>query len=733
MDLAWLPLLRAPSPMKSQFGWKFESDIDGLDPYVIWGYATDFSGFGDGTKPVTLPLLIEYDSEPHMTAQSAAQPASERTALLSRLRHELRNLAEQRAHGNSVEQEQSRSEEAMQRNRAKQLVVTPLLDRLLKEWGATVPEVYLRQIANTKAHRYTLTAQVSPQFILFFGKPWTFPGSPPIQVRALLSMPRAAAAQIRESKILQSQVGQPQQPAPVRAPCIAIIDDGCPFAHGNLRYWDNVHGQWKSRVRFLWDQSGEASGTAWRVPQPMGYGVELAQDDVDGYLTPRTSSNGELDEDGCYADAGYGAVQARWTHGSVVTDLAAGAPNPVATPGTAAAADLASAAPIIFVQLPRSAVDDPTGGGLHRYVIDALRYIDARTSDATVNPETKCPVVINLSYGTFAGPHDGTSPVEVAIDDFLEQRPDCAVMVAAGNAYDAEIHAQVRIRSEGSKALRWSVAPDDKTHSFMEVWLPPTDEFGQPTALAVRLIPPAGLGPVSPLVTIGTSWFGFPAPGTAGPAICGIVYPTSTPQGKYGTMALLCVAGTQGSGNLAPAGIWTVEICNQGSGTVEIDAWIERDDPSFQGRGKQSRFDDPDLDYVTPKNTLGSYSHAVHAVVVGGYLDAQSLNRPPAEYSSSGPGRLGHGRSGPDVATVSEESLTEHGLRAAGTRTGDTVRLKGTSVANPVAARRLFNELLNGNPPPADLQKGLRDKADQRNPYTEGPERVGAGRLRKLP
>ena len=65
-------------------------------------------------------------------------------------------------------------------------------------------------------------------------------------------------------------------------------------------------------------------------------------------------------------------------------------------------------------------------------VADALRYIGERAGES--------PCVVNISLGDTLGPHDGTSPVEQFIDDFVG-RPGRAVVVSAGNDNDAGKHA----------------------------------------------------------------------------------------------------------------------------------------------------------------------------------------------------------------------------------------------------------------------------------------------------
>ena len=45
------------------------------------------------------------------------------------------------------------------------------------------------------------------------------------------------------------------------------------------------------------------------------------------------------------------------------------------------------------------------------------------------------PLAVNISYGTFAGPHDGSSLLESALDELLAMgRKNFAIVLAAGNA-----------------------------------------------------------------------------------------------------------------------------------------------------------------------------------------------------------------------------------------------------------------------------------------------------------
>src|SRR5262249_45440207 len=155
------------------------------------------------------------------------------------------------------------------------------------------------------------------------------------------------------------------------------------------------------------------------------------------------------------------------------------------------------------------------------------------------------------------------------------------VIVAAGNAYGERVHARMSIPAGSFKQLRWSIAPDDPTDSYMEVWLPPQDDDGHAPVVAVRLVPPPSLVPAPPLAGAGESWFGVPT-GTQLAPVCSVVHPTKAPNGKIGSMVLVTVGPTHADAApaaSAPVGTWIVEIHNQGAAPLTAHAWIERDDP----------------------------------------------------------------------------------------------------------------------------------------------------------
>ena len=204
---------------------------------------------------------------------------------------------------------------------------------------------------------------------------------------------------------------------------VGVIDEGFAFAHERFREPD----QPKTRIEAFWDQ-----GEGWSAPNPAGgrrgqlnvlttvpYGTQLLRSEIDSLLK-NTSAAGRVDEDRVYGAAGYRGAERRASHGTHVLDLAAGY-------GPGDAAPDAGPPRIVCVALPRRTTGDTSGLSLGVYVLDALRYILDR-ADRLVPGAS---VVVNLSYGNIAGPHDGTSMLEQAMDELIALRRGRAAPAAS--------------------------------------------------------------------------------------------------------------------------------------------------------------------------------------------------------------------------------------------------------------------------------------------------------------
>lgn len=199
-----------------------------------------------------------------------------------------------------------------------------------------------------------------------------------------------------------------------RGAIVLIFDTGIDWRHHDFRLPNDTT---KTRIIAIWDQTlppnrdiGEAT------PIGFTYGVEYTkahiEDEIDG-----TPSNFVRSRD----------INGHGTH---VAGTAVG--NGLALQGKYRG--MAPEADILIVK----------GGDVsfpRDNQINALAYAAAKATK---------PIVVNMSIGGHSGPHDGTLPTEVAVDDFVKS-PGRAVVISAGNDGDRAIHI------DGSLALGASV------------------------------------------------------------------------------------------------------------------------------------------------------------------------------------------------------------------------------------------------------------------------------------
>jgi hypothetical protein len=418
----------------------------------------------------------------------------------------------------------------------------------------------------------------------------------------------------------------------------------------------------------------------------------------------------------------FHALDTPESHGTFVLDLAAG-PMPLpsrvanlppgfnAPPSWQPADDDASRCPVVAVQLDYGTVQDTSGGSMNVGVLDALLYILSRCDAAA-------EITVNISFGTLAGPHDGTSVLEAAMDQLVAlYEGRLRLVLAAGNGYQSRTHANIPLSAarkppapwRRKATLAWQVQPDDRTQSFLELWLPPGAHD-----VEIEITPP-GRAPLPPL-RLGESrmWTD-----DAQQPCCALIYPRSVATGDNGTCALLALSRTfsfQPGAVTAPAGRWRVKLSTS-SGEAVVDAYIERDDIVNGARNgaRQSHFEDED--YVlgaavdSPSDpTLIRRSGSFNSIATGARTVSAGATRmshttavpgvPDPEWALYSPRKPDPDRSRPERPGVvkvpraegfGDENPALQGVTAAGSRSGALVRLRGTSAASPQVTRRLVN------------------------------------------
>jgi hypothetical protein len=570
----------------------------------------------------------------------------------------------------------------------------------------------------------------------------------------------------------ENQGGEATQPSPERQHSVGeyksrkgspvvmgIIDEGIAFANQRFRI-----GPGDSRVKYAWIQDGRAGG---QVP----YGLELTKAGIDKSLR-ECMSGGQVDEDLFYSKTGvvdfgqaaHKATARRAGHGTHVMDLACGYDE-----GASPTSEGKDLRPIVCVKLPTVTVADTSGLGLEYYVLDGVDYILRKARDIAAEYECgELPVVINFSSGILAGPRDGTHPIELAIDARIERRMATAptdVVLPSGNSRLARLHARVVLppgngKNEETKKLEFRVLPDDRTCSYLEIWLPTREDTWTDDWMEITLKPPGG--EMSEALVAGAGKRAIEWAPHDDVVLCKVYYEFIGPptnRGRY-LIALLPSALPDSSQRLAPFGTWTIQFKNRMKEKIDVEASIQWDDRplGYPQNGRQSyfiddryqRFDeisgrDVEKDNESPIKRDGSINAIAtgsRTIVVGGCLGGTGSR--PVKYSSGGPkppaDRVAKAvdheepddleRKGPDALARSDESYVHQGILAAGTRSGSQVVMNGTSVAAPQVARQIAEIRAAGITRPG--REIVMTLGKRLNPLGKGkppsPERVGSGR-----
>lgn len=548
----------------------------------------------------------------------------------------------------------------------------------------------------------------------------------------------------------------------------AIIDDGIAFANQRFRDRGGL-----TRFHGLWLQDGAGS-----TKNSLPYGAELTKAQIDSALS--AGSGGRVDEVAVYRDLGLidfaapgrKAAALRRTHGTAVLDLFAGAePH-----------DDTGKHPLIGVQLPLAVTQDSSGSSLTSYVIDGIDYILDR-AQALVGPDVALPrIVINLSYGTIAGSHDGTGALEMAMEERISASGGkLQIVLPSGNSQLSRCHAAMTFSGKAQTTrsnagepgtsrhdLFWRVMPDDRTPSFLEIWLPcaaadagPKDD--EKPRLSLRITAPDGIA-VSDWLD-DASGAATDLTDAEGNVIATAAYhaiPSPTARGLY-LVALQPTARLAGRGMNGPnrrptaSGVWTVSLRNHRLPKAAlVQAWIQRDDSiyGYPQRGRQGYFDHPDYQVYTPqgfvrdedpktpeagadslvkrRSLVSPMASGPQSIVAGGYIGNTGRS---VHYSAAGPltppcrEEAGPDTDVPDAAATTDDSLVHAGVPAAGTWSGSVVIINGTSMAAPQVARWLAEQW-----PQKGTKQGLRAAAAKQDaaahhPDDRYPDRRGAGRL----
>ena len=173
--------------------------------------------------------------------------------------------------------------------------------------------------------------------------------------------------------------------------------------------------------------------------------------------------------------------------------------------------------PIIAVQLPAQVAENRSDTWLPQSLKRALDWILVKADELSAElsvprssdgKSRRLPLIVNGSFASMAGPQDGYSDVEERITQFLKTyrgngpKDLCTFVLSAGNSFQLRTAAEMDIPARGSGEISWRVLPDDKTPSFVQIWLPEgvgvQAKDKKPQQVKVSLVPPRD-APDSPL------------------------------------------------------------------------------------------------------------------------------------------------------------------------------------------------------------------------------------------
>lgn len=543
----------------------------------------------------------------------------------------------------------------------------------------------------------------------------------------------------------------PKAQSDIVPPWVGIIDDGCNFGAFLTSSRDEY------RVRNIWHQGSDLSGSdyknmskvtlpfdltdeygfdggwVWQKPEaPVSGKIGGAATKLRGSafglrletLALKSASFAQLAEPELYRRIQYLYPTMSWTHGAAMLDLILRPQSVMAAGGARTSHDVNA----VFVQLPEPAVEDTSGGSLVARALDGIHDILDTAAGPDPDHPMQPPVVVNLSYGTHSGPHDGTSMFESALKELLNKNTNLHVVLPAGNSHVLRGHASGWLNgSRKSRTLRWKILPDSPTDSFLEIWvyeaITPTISVKSPSGASTDVesgqafVLSAGQAylvadkQVHQPTDTDTKFDQTQSLEAAA------IYPQSVAQGLYGTMFLLAVAPTRNQTEprisaingakrvpLAAAhGVWEVTLTSPNGQPIRYEAWIQRDDVAPGSRrarraavGRQSYFLDDDADGPNPHTTLNGIATACHdrLWVVG---SSRASDGAISTLSASGPNaRCPERLDGPDAVVFADQSKNSPGISVAGVLGASRRRVSGTSVAAARFSRMLIDHLAQG-------------------------------------
>ncbi len=201
-----------------------------------------------------------------------------------------------------------------------------------------------------------------------------------------------------------------------RGVLVALVDTGVDYTHPAFKSQDGGN-----RILYIWDQTLDG-----RHPEGFGYGHECLPDEVADGSCPQQDTVG---------------------HGTIVASIVAGGVY-----GEWRLRGVAPGAELIVVKSGR-----PVCNG-ERWLFDEKGLIDGISYAVDKARLLGRRLIVVLSLGTSIGGHDGSSPLERALDRWADE--GVVFVVAAGNSASDGRHVTGVLTRGRNTTLQWIVPPE---------------------------------------------------------------------------------------------------------------------------------------------------------------------------------------------------------------------------------------------------------------------------------
>lgn len=376
---------------------------------------------------------------------------------------------------------------------------------------------------------------------------------------------------------------------------VAIIDTGIDWDHLDFR--SSIDPK-KSRILRIWDQTispitGESS------PAGFSFGVEYTQSQIENEI------------DG--TPAGYVREKDIDGHGTHVAGIAAGNGAALDSKYTG----LAPNSDLVIIKAGDGSFDTSN-------IIIALDYLKNLANSLGK------PIVVNMSLGTHTGAHDGTDPLEVAIDNFTDVAAGRIVVVASGNENGENIHKQLLLPAGSSSSVALQV-PTTTTTTSQDVFQF-TAYANDTSTVNITVTAPDGTQATS-LSSNGTSVLA----GKAKVYLSNFLDPESGDRKAQ-------VYVTRTTNSTSVAGSWTITIDNTSANSITIDGWLDTKGEDYYDMSVTTG----DSNYLvsipgcaTKAITVGAYMAKIdwYAASGNGYNYPSGIQDDISGFSSIGPRR----------------------------------------------------------------------------------------------